>query len=1269
MKVFGTSQPGRLAPAFDPGSAPIDDRSEEELLAFAPRLAALFNYRDGENKTAGTFDPFFRADPRISLALIASTPAALEAEELKTIAGQIQDPPKRSASSNGAEANAYARFHDLLVRLYALCARVNGWQSGFPKQPAASAFSATLTTIIAQEMAPALAEVRSYWKAAQALPLPGFAGFPREPVDWAAFDATLWQLGRPLPPFSFRFTDPVPLSAVFPAYHTLVYWESRIAASARRELLQFPQAPQDLPPQTSLYAGFLSAFTQAQQQLNGLTARHLDFYYGTILQQAKRGAVPDKALACFVLDPKASSAFLPAGTQLSAGKDAAGNALVYATVADFQANSLRLGQIATLWVGPVQGASLGVYVSPVANSADGAGPAFQDAARSWPSFGEDQSAYTPEERTMQDGRIGFAVSAPIFEMAEGLRTLTLRFTVADLETGHPADLPPPAFQAQLSGSAGWIAAPVQAVPGTPNTYQLTLKPEDPPVVAFNPAVLDGAYDSRWPVLRFLLDPGQGAYAPSPFKNLKLQGLAVTAQAGGIKTLDLFNGSGRLAAGKPFQPFGAAPPCGSTLYIGCAEAFRKPLSSLTLHFTWFDLPNPPQYPGGFASYYQGYIPPSASTVVPSIVLNNTAFQSEAAYLSAGSWQPFQNLGPVLPPPAGSPAPPSSPALPLGHFYLFNLNPDQSLAASSVYQLQSSGAGPINGADPSLPPAPLALDSKTLGGFLSFKLDQPSCGFGQNLYPQAVSRIALENAEVLIKKFQPKEPPKQQAEALAEEAAEDLGKDAGSLLGRFWNWVTGKKKKAAPPPAPAPPPAADPEPPQLQPLPNPPFSPTLTGLSLDYTASASLDFTANTQQAPYRFYQISPFASYEATKPSPELLPQLNTGGYLFLGFTPQDLPLSVSVLFQIQERTGGCAQGAVSADSAIHWSYLSRDAWTAFDPQSVGDQTEFLKKSGLITFSIPAGATASNETMPDGLLWICGGVQDPEAFSRLVALYPQATACQWVPEGDAGVHLEQPLPAGSLQNLLTPMPEIKKVLQPLPSSGGRPPEDTAAFHGRVSERLRHKQRAWQSWDYERLVLQEFPEIFCAKCLPLTAPDPSSGGYRSPVAGSVLVLALPRFFVPPAESSYPPGLTQSQLEEIREFLAAHASPFASIAVANPAYRQIQVSTHVQFKSGIDPVKGSAQINDALRGYLSPWIFQPGEASAVAEEFTASGLFQFTQSLPCVETVFSLGASPLDPSPAPEPGASGDGEDALVFRPGPPWAVLVSAWSHLINPPATP
>ena len=95
--------------------------------------------------------------------------------------------------------------------------------------------------------------------------------------------------------------------------------------------------PWGLPPHFALYLAFLRQFGGAQAALNELPVRHRDYYYRQVLLLQPKPAVPDTAYVAFTAAPQ-SSVSLPAGTRLSAGKDAAAGKATYPALLGLEAS-------------------------------------------------------------------------------------------------------------------------------------------------------------------------------------------------------------------------------------------------------------------------------------------------------------------------------------------------------------------------------------------------------------------------------------------------------------------------------------------------------------------------------------------------------------------------------------------------------------------------------------------------------------------------------------------------------------------------------------------------------------------------------------------------------------------------------------------------------------------------------------------------------------------------------------------------------------------
>src|SRR4029077_10948625 len=108
----------------------------------------------------------------------------------------------------------------------------------------------------------------------------------------------------------------------------------------------------------------------------------------------------------------------------------------------------------------------------------------------------------------------------------------------------------------------------------------------------------------------------------------------------------------------------------------------------------------------------------------------------------------------------------------------------------------------------------------------------------------------------------------------------------------------------------------------------------------------------------------------------------------------------------------------------------------------------------------------------------------------------------------------------------------------------------------SERLRHKNRAICLWDYERLILEAFPQIYKVKCLNHTCFEPSESGtgiYRELAPGHVTIVTIPNVRVQNLRDPLKPFTSLGLLDEIKGFLEESTSCFAQLHVKNPQFEE--------------------------------------------------------------------------------------------------------------------
>ena len=458
-----------------------------------------------------------------------------------------------------------------------------------------------------------------------------------------------------------------------------------------------------------------------------------------------------------------------------------------------------------------------------------------------------------------------------------------------------------------------------------------------------------------------------------------------------------------------------------------------------------------------------------------------------------------------------------------------------------------------------------------------------------------------------------------------------------------------------------------------LPRPPFVPMLRQLTVSYTAEDVL--AAGQTGNPTNFYHLHPFFGYEpANAGTVTLLPRLDNEGTLLVGLSPDAAGQVVSLLFELS------VPAAVEAALPVpEWTFLEGDEWRPLAQASgYADAAPGFANSCRVVLTLPnrAGIT-QHQLLPSGYCWLRATVPDGTASFGLVrALHlrlVQATRVR--DETLTPAPYQAPLAPGTLSRLLKPLPGIVAVAQPGPSWGGRAAETQPAYYTRVSEQLRHRGRALTPWDYERLLLEQFPDVYSAKCLtadqlpPLLVPDKETVQYHyRRQVGVVEVVALPRPDLMPGNPL--PLFGSGQLTLMQEFLQTRASAAVRVQVRNPGYEHVQVRATVAFRRAAGGRQAAYEplLQADLAAYLSPWGQARPERGGFHRHLTLPGIAAFLHQLPYVASSTGLSVvktGVLDGRHRFYDSAT-DREQQPVTELGAlaPWAVLVPAPYHVLT-----
>jgi len=308
----------------------------------------------------------------------------------------------------------------------------------------------------------------------------------------------------------------------------------------------------------------------------------------------------------------------------------------------------------------------------------------------------------------------------------------------------------------------------------------------------------------------------------------------------------------------------------------------------------------------------------------------------------------------------------------------------------------------------------------------------------------------------------------------------------------------------------------------------------------------------------------------------------------------------------------CVHISMDTDSpmipaSVNWDYFDGASWCAFAKSDIlKDKTSGLSRSGICQFDLQKAVSES--VLTDDILWI-RGVCDNANAGNVLSAQSRALELSYSPDSEGKGPEGEALPAGSVTKPVMSIPGLKAVSQPSDGNEGKRKESDSHFRARVSEHLRHKGRAWSPWDYEALILENFPQIAFARCLP-TYSD-----YGTINPGEVTVQVIPAS----SPLTLQPGATALQISEIKEMIKSVCSPFVTVNIKNPDYIPIHIRAALILRPGYnDTVYYRTKTIEALDDYLRPWIGSEGSGQHFTLGDSVADIIAFLESLPFVDHV---------------------------------------------------
>lgn len=997
-------------------------------------------------------------------------------------------------------------------------------------------------------------------------------------------------------------------------------------------------------PQYALFQAFLELFKVAQNDLNSLTKRHLDFFYKEVLKLKEKAAVPDQVFIIFELAKHVSTRghLIKEGTRLKAGKDPLGNNVFYEVKQDLAVNKAQVAELKGLFKD--LDTSL-LYASPIANSSDGLGEAIETDSQSWFPFG---SAERPD--TLAD--IGLAIASPILYLAEGIRTVRISVTfdgTGTLDHLDQSDIEQ-AFDLYLSGEKEWLR---------PSEFEFIIGHEEYRTYAAKRVLKFVNSCQAWQEIAGV-EPARGPVFDSPTSGYGDQNrdydIGKTVAKEMLRIRDTL----------PNQQFETLDDIRAVRGIGIdkindlqysfSDAFHATrIEGNTLHLTRTLLKDQKAVVG----YNQEKLLDPLDTELPvaKLLLNNK--QSSFIYdelidlnitkvhvevdVDEVKNLVVQNDQTVMDP-AKTILPFGIIPVPNGSFYIGNQEvfqkklselkihinwyglPEEGFGKYYEFYPGNEGVSSPNNETNQTQSANGTTIKRNNDSFIADltildKKEWKSVGSGRQLFEYKSLMDPVEDSATVealpdlleaidrdpsLEPFDTYDTSSQRGFARLTLGIVDFGhKDYPIAFSKrvLQNVKANLGEDSL--------------------FPNEPYNPQINGVSIDYKSFATIDLQSPSEDQIDQYFHITPFGA-AVCKPSStaiKFLPEYKDEGELYIGleqFEPSQSP-TLSLLFQILE---GSEDPSVEKPD-VSWSYLRNNQWELFEQFDIlAEGTNGLLTSGIVNFSVSKSSTKNNTVFTDGLHWIKASVSEGTlAIPEFVNVLSQAVVAEFQDNKNDTNYLSAALVKESISKLVISDSAINSISQPFASFGGSVKEQSNLFYRRISERLRHKQRAITIWDYERIALEAFPSIYKAKCLNHTHFLGKIESFNQIAPGHTTVIVVSNVQNKNSVNLIQPKASLNLLTEIQEYLDQYNPPGTELHVQNPLYEQIQVNFKVKFRPDFDLGFYKRKLEDEIKAFLSPWAYDNSPDIVFGGKIHQSMIIDFVDERPYVDYVISF------------------------------------------------
>lgn len=1180
----GKSQKDRLLPALKKDYFNVAEMHFHTLLALTVEYARVMKFYNLENRESGTWEHFFSRDETVIIATIL----AVDPDKLISVAGISDMVGTDNELVQLLRAIPAKQISQHMIAAYGALSILDKWLQllAYTRNSLGVELRKVVESVIIG-LGKDIAVFESY--------------LPRDPLNRSLKEFFSSDLNTLMPSkdnpkdetklshanATTDISDPIPIRSSFYAFVKAI---EMVQSSAKRSL-SASLVSQDHEPAAGLLIAFLQLFQKLHHKINHFTLDYIDFYYGQMLKARPQSFAPDHVYLVVSPSRNSHTVLIPKGTEFLAGQDESKRDIVYAAVDDVVINDAVVSSSHTLFFerDPLDFPENKLCESVVLNdrtdevcrqfatggwlndvpTAVEANSLDEDNSRSYPLFGAPKKV--EDAILTQYARFGFAVASKVLRLQEGRRTICIQLQFA----GKP--------EMSLEQWIEKIASVMQPV-GNSGVATFIQKQQAFLKIFRDMFVVSLSTKDGWQELAEYLPSYSGVdeqqkknrlvitfFLPEDFPAVISYDREIHGD--GYETLlpvvrMILNPRSYLYSYGILSKLKLARIRIDVAVEGCRmlQLYNNigQLSSLTPFMPFGPIPETGSY----------FIVGCAETVGKQLSDFNIDVQWGGLPAGIGGFKTYyQSYGTF----DDTDFRVSTSILANGKWLPES---EKEMAVHSLFRIKAGLGGGSELSEHSELPCTALISNwsyndslglstefnykpRTKKGFFKFTLIAPKQAFGHRDYPTALANALTFNAKQKYAKF-------------------------------------------------------------LKKLPNLPYTPVITSISADYQASVNIvlgkEEAGCSPAMQERMVHLHPLGWEDVTMRTNQayhLLPQYAYSGNLFIGLNGLAGGGVVTLYFHLRENSLPIEHAVMQQ---MQWFYLVHNRWLPLSTKDIiMDSTQRFMKAGIVTLSIPADISQENTILPDGLSWLrVSSEQDLEKYCSLYSIYTQALEASRYLQEDAVLCGDIRLPVGAISRLRKSIPGIGGIRQIQPSFGGHPAEDHNHLRIRISERLKHKQRALLPVDYELLILEQFPQIYKVKCFPGMNPDFATEQRFNP--GHLLIVVLP-YLAMDVINADKPLLSGYLINEVKSFISRYAPSFAAIHVINPIYEVIQVRCTVKLKNPLLAGMCLAHLNQAISDFLSPWNETIGYTRHFGWIVSKHDIESFIQNLDYIDRVTGL------------------------------------------------